>query len=1354
MTTNYENNFLEAIQLVAKNAIENAQWNQTVKAIIVKAVDLAIGKYLVKYQDSSFYAYSPNINLEYQKGAYVYLLIPNNDMEQDKIILGAVNRESIMRVKTTKNLDKYEIMGTNCIHDDNIYSICSYKENDLKILYDRNDISAQILNVNIDDLEEYVKNNSLLVCTVDMKTNLPSEQRIRGNYGIVYELTYEDGEGSLYTKQYVIDINQITGTPYNFADYTTQTRIFDIQDINFKYLNRIYIFQEDFPHIEEGREDDIFFKNISLYGANPLNEEDMNGYYMLLDSSQGTYFKDAEIGAKKAITAIIKESGQVINLDLQHFDFYWFRENASVTPDSLTYNYYGGNGWECMNPYTEPSETTRIYSPLENIYEVEQSNMNSQKEKYKCVAVKDNIMLIKTLTFVNYDAPYEISIVSDMGYIFFDGIGNPTLTCLVNGVEQTDSDYTYKWSTIDINNNTIEREETTDLNTEYNNAVTQLNNIELALESEVVFPNAVNETKTALQNLIKRYDTIERIENQHFYKININTILNQMIFNCSVFYRNSFIGNSFITLYNKVDDDAKYTLSILNGEKIYSYDEYGISPSFEGRENPLKIIPLELDFINDKGDRIDNSIVENYTINWDYPEDIITRIEDLDHPATFKYNIVDEFDINRTEAKISATLNFRGKVYQASTNIKLIQQGDAGSDRSGYSIRIVPNSETQNEIPACNNGVLNFSPLQAGKWFKVQIWKRGNKIYEGTTSGATSEGPIATVEWDNLHNEYGELYNADGAGTGGYFRGEESFFIYDKTLNTFGFNPIGRSYTTENAKSWGDIVRCKVNYNGKTYTTCLPIISTQTGVGYRIKLDTSSGYQNVRYDKSGRNPLYREKPFKIIVEKMINGYWEDISNATQAEKLIYTWNITGGIFQPTGAQTGVWNEKILLEKENNDLLNEKNIITTLEYFGDCVNPGILVNIKKYSTNTNIGSIYIPIYFYINNDTISANIDNWNGNSVEIDKNGKYILSPQIGAGKKENDNSFSGMIMGSAKEDSYREVNGSMARTCIEKNGLLGYDHGQQSLFLDAESGGGLFGKDDNGQFIIDPNQQKSYLYSRNYWKEYDNKGFPRSYEEFNENGAGMLIDLDTPEIKFGNGNFYIDEEGNMILQDLITQEGKLTQIHFEGVRSTTNIFANTFADFVERETECEYYLLGYDIPYYSHTTWTPKQNVIVLNYYIPKNFTLSKAKLILRHHCFTIDTYQYISSTHNNRHCYVRDSQIIHVNKWATATGIVMNSDVVVGEITPQNSSVIKNLPSFTDNITSGFRSTDEVRNIDITSELLASDNFTTEGKHDLVWWVDYAGSSSNNVNGDVETAMQHCGLVKMDLVLYGYLK
>ena len=58
------------------------------------------------------------------------------------------------------------------------------------------------------------------------------------------------------------------------------------------------------------------------------------------------------------------------------------------------------------------------------------------------------------------------------------------------------------------------------------------------------------------------------------------------------------------------------------------------------------------------------------------------------------------------------------------------------------------------------------------------------------------------------------------------------------------------------------------------------------------------------------------------------------------------------------------------------------------------------------------------------------------------------------------------MLMGSVKDN----ANG------ITKTGLLGYDAGQQSLFLDAESGGAIFGKDLDGQITIDPQSNKSYL--------------------------------------------------------------------------------------------------------------------------------------------------------------------------------------------------------------------------------------------------------------------------------------
>ena len=72
--------------------------------------------------------------------------------------------------------------------------------------------------------------------------------------------------------------------------------------------------------------------------------------------------------------------------------------------------------------------------------------------------------------------------------------------------------------------------------------------------------------------------------------------------------------------------------------------------------------------------------------------------------------------------------------------------------------------------------------------------------------------------------------------------------------------------------------------------------------------------------------------------------------------------------------------------------------------------------------------------------------------------------------------------MGSVKDNSNNGV---------IKTGLLGYDAGQQSLFLDSESGGAIFGKPSidtehnnkpiGGQIIIDPQSNKSYLYSRDY---------------------------------------------------------------------------------------------------------------------------------------------------------------------------------------------------------------------------------------------------------------------------------
>lgn len=173
----------------------------------------------------------------------------------------------------------------------------------------------------------------------------------------------------------------------------------------------------------------------------------------------------------------------------------------------------------------------------------------------------------------------------------------------------------------------------------------------------------------------------------------------------------------------------------------------------------------------------------------------------------------------------------------------------------------------------------------------------------------------------------------------------------------------------------------------------------------------------------------------------------------------------------------------------------------------------LNNILKVKNQTLIHQR--PIIFYFNRYEMS-NINAWDGNKVEIGDG--YILSPQIGAGAKESDNSFTGVVMGLKKLNSTGKV----------RKGLYAYHKGTQSFMLDAENGAAIFGKKENGgQIIIDPSNTKALLYSGNYFNNYDSStGLPISYNTHED--AGMCIDLSTPEIRFGTGNFVVNKEGHI----------------------------------------------------------------------------------------------------------------------------------------------------------------------------------------------------------------------------------
>lgn len=178
------------------------------------------------------------------------------------------------------------------------------------------------------------------------------------------------------------------------------------------------------------------------------------------------------------------------------------------------------------------------------------------------------------------------------------------------------------------------------------------------------------------------------------------------------------------------------------------------------------------------------------------------------------------------------------------------------------------------------------------------------------------------------------------------------------------------------------------------------------------------------------------------------------------------------------------------------------------------------NIKSASGQTIVHNRPIVLYF---NRYEMSNINAWDGNKIETG-DGSYLLAPQVGAGIKENDNSFTGIMMG------IKNFSTGASAASNNQVGMFGYSKGRQSLRLDARTGTSIFGiagTTEGGQVIIDPDNG-GLLYSSNYWTNYNkNTGTPNNYLASNKSGKGMLLDLKRGHIHLGSaadGKIYSGE--------------------------------------------------------------------------------------------------------------------------------------------------------------------------------------------------------------------------------------
>lgn len=1065
----YEETFCQAMQLIAENAVKNAGYDKTIQATIVSCEDKTTGCYKVQYQDNIFLAYSADTKVKYTKGNLVYILIPNSNFDNNKTILGSVTKMGSDYIDVTDEKDQYEIIGNNICQQNKEFKLSTY-ETAVKVLYDA-ETSVDEFGLSEFDAGEYLSSATYLMLTASIKTNIAASQRYLGNYGLLVEAEFKDNTGTdtIVSKNYILDVNVMTGNPYKYIQTSPQYNFYIANGANFKRFTKISLFVKDFPEQKKSEEIlpedyDIIISNIGIYAAKK-NEADSNGYSVSFSVPQGLYFNKKQT-KDKHITAIVKAKNAALTAESANMSYYWFIQDNSIGLDSPDYCLYGGRGWKCLNQYNTLSNDpiTREWLPASAEYVLSFDNAKLYDNQLKVVILYNDITLSNTISIKNYAAKHQVSINSDTIQFYFDN-GSTKLTCNVTNAEGLV--LTYHWVKYELDG------------------------------SSTVIDAHTNSIQ-----------------------VNASDIVESAKYECTVYYEDELYGTAAITLYNSLTMEGSYHIEIENGTQVFKYNEDGVSPASSSLAQPQKLKDLKIILYDNLGNQIGDSIVSQCPIEWKVPTTnsmlnvaninsgiTIEKNENYDlykNNVSLKMGIASIYNYNNTNNNIEARLVYNGIRLTASTNFIFIKEGEIGSNGTNIICRIIPDTIDNNySFPVCiyfkdQHIYPNFNSISGDiPKFKALLFENGEEI------------TYDKVEWNFLTNNYGRT-------SAGVKIEDPTFYSVDST------GKVSCRLTSDEEPA--NILQAKVTYKNNIYYATLPLITIELKSNYDAIL--SNGFYYAEYNNSGNNAKYDSStPFKFTV-------LDNNKDISLADDMTYTYGIVGSYYN-----NGNWiaQRHLTLSAAKLDK-NKKLVKPSLTYQDETLNNAIWCIIKK--NNVDIIHFHIPVHFYLNRHGF-ANLNDWNGNGIELNSDGGYILTPQVGAGKKDANNRFTGLLMGEVKESGATK----------SEVGLFGFINGLRSIFLDAETGTAEFGIASGGQIRIDPSTGEAVIESGDFQEK-----------DATHTGSGMQINLSTPEIRFGSGKFHVDKNGILTAQDVNITGG--VTIETDKINVGDNIYSgqhNTF---------------------------------------------------------------------------------------------------------------------------------------------------------------------------------------------------
>lgn len=1056
-TNFYENQILEAIETVANGIVSKIKFDQTILCTITNDKNRKKGIYEVTDGTSTFEACSNDDS--YRKDMVVYVLIPQGNYENQKTIIGKYVDDTSSAINYISMMDSF--ISVNGSSNDQEYSLIANHP-------DRKFINIPI-NVKLEGTNQY----NCVGIQADFKTDLSQEHIIAGNYGLILTLYGEDvsTEQSIAPKSYGLDCSEMYGDPYNYNFYFTQSMVFDLakdfantkitnatisfyQNKNFKTLDNeelSYTYSTTHTYIDENgdkqteeisrdKQPNLFVKNIVLkfgYNLSDITEESIR-LYSLNDTKYINRSDKKNISLKWFVKNEIEEKLPYLIIDNEEeaenekligdYSIYWYRYKI----DNSTKDPLAGVYW---NIIPEGIHNDKIFvenkdsEKNELIYILEE---NPEGKYAKVNDAEDGALILATdKNTIKYDVT-----ISSEGKRYND-----------TSPDELENPFEYTFGP----NELLSREKIKAIlvRNEWKEVLTEGKGDD-------------NNTYVHFEDASKYYESNELVyENANPASQNLASV--DLIRNMKLECQDR--SNGIYKVYNSVDNKAlggeANRIRILN----VIFDTYSTidiptaelencSIKWKIPKNNSMIEPVDFSFTGpiviqkpgseikiEENDKNETTIIEwktgdddsYYECNYPWSSSIAGKDEHHEGALLYtNYRIKEDYSQAYNNNTIICEITKYNRIYRAEIEFLF---GESGTNGTGYTLSIRLDKEYD------SNGNVSLTPVSC------------------ITADENKKVKLVATLFDQFGNDISDQQTVSWNFKNGINKGlvlDSNYIKYDGTED------ISECYGIIMATS-------TVKWKEKTIN-----LQAYLPIGIKPKnsdIFTYNGTTKIIYDAQGIQSTYQQ----------IHNLYDKKDNDIPVNK----WQVS--VLEQEDDEN--WSKYIpYFVKDENDLTESTNILATKNmYFIELSTKQIVIQALN-----NVGDVlYQQSILYDQNRFGSALFNEWDG-SLVIDEDGNKILSALIGAGKKDTNNTFSGVLMGDFTQ------NGSI------KTGLLGFKDSVET-----------FGFHTDGTAFIGPSGQGRIAFD-------GTKGIIESYT------GNTKLNLTTGEIYLAND----DEQSAKIILD------------------------------------------------------------------------------------------------------------------------------------------------------------------------------------------------------------------------------